>query len=196
MSPEQALALLHLNHDEPFEEQIEVILFELKQKIYRQLDQLLLFPKWIKELSRLDTAARTLGVGFPDEKLALFKEYKEVSDSKKLSMRAQFNAQYQIKVKISLLVYNGKSPLLLKELLEFWLEQQKDFFQYWAGAGIKDQEILLSKQFDPQQILGLLSELQKVEITSIEDLSNENTPLLLQQYIAWNKAVWSKLRDA
>ena len=196
MSPEQALALLHLNHDEPFEEQIEVILFELKQKIYRQLDQLLLFPKWIKELSRLDTAARTLGVGFPDEKLALFKEYKEVSDSKKLSMRAQFNAQYQIKVKISLLVYNGKSPLLLKELLEFWLEQQKVFFQYWAGAGIKDQEILLSKQFDPQQILGLLSELQKVEITSIEDLSNENTPLLLQQYIAWNKAVWSKLQDA
>ena len=196
MSPEQALALLHLNHDEPFEEHIEVILFELKQKIYRQLDQLLLFPKWIKELSRLDTAARTLGVGFPDEKLALFKEYKEVSDSKKLSMRAQFNAQYQIKVKISLLVYNGKSPLLLKELLEFWLEQQKDFFQYWAGAGIKDQEILLSKQFDPQQILGLLSELQKVEITSIEDLSNENTPLLLQQYIAWNKAVWSKLQDA
>ena len=196
MSPEQALALLHLNHDEPFEEQIEILLFELKQKIYRQLDQLLLFPKWIKELSRLDTAARTLGVGFPDEKLALFKEYKEVSDSKKLSMRAQFNAQYQIKVKISLLVYNGKSPLLLKELLEFWLEQQKDFFQYWAGAGIKDQEILLSKQFDPQQILGLLSELQKVEITSIEDLSNENTPFLLQQYIAWNKAVWSKLQDA
>ncbi len=195
MSPEQALALLHLNHDEPFEEQIEVILFELKQKIYRQLDQLLLFPKWIKELSRLDTAARTLGVSFPDEKLALFKEYKEVSDSKKLSMRAQFNAQYQIKVKISLLVYNGKSPLLLKELLEFWLEQQKDFFQYWADAGIRDQEILLSKQFDPQQILGLLSELQKVEITSIEDLSNENTPLLLQQYIAWNKAVWSKLKD-
>ncbi|MCE2685931.1 MAG: hypothetical protein LW839_03720 [Cryomorphaceae bacterium] len=196
MSPEQALALLHLNHQDPYEEQIEVILFELKQKIYRQLDQLLLYPKWIKELSRLDTAARTLGVGFPDEKLALFKEYKEVSDSKKLSMRAQFNAQYQIKVKISLLVYNGKSPLLLKELLEFWLEQQKDFFQYWAGAGIKDQEILLSKQFDPQQILGLLSELQKVEITSIEDLSNENTPLLLQQYIAWNKAVWSKLQDA
>ena len=196
MSPEQALALLNLNHQDPYEEQIEVILFELKQKIYRQLDQLLLYPKWIKELSRLDTAARTLGVGFPDEKLALFKEYKEVYDSKKLSMRAQFNAQYQIKVKISLLVYNGKSPLLLKELLEFWLEQQKDFFQYWAGAGIKDQEILLSKQFDPQQILGLLSELQKVEITSIEDLSNENTPLLLQQYIAWNKAVWSKLQDA
>lgn len=196
MSPQQALALLNLNHQDPYEEQIEVILFELKQKIYRQLDQLLLYPKWIKELSRLDTAARTLGVGFPDEKLALFKEYKEVSDSKKLSMRAQFNAQYQIKVKISLLVYNGKSPLMLKELLEFWLEQQKDFFQYWAGAGIKDQEILLSKQFDPQQILGLLSELQKVEITSIEDLSNENTPLLLQQYIAWNKAVWSKLQDA
>ena len=66
MSPEQALALLHLNQEDPYEEQIEILLFELKQKIYRQLDQLLLYPKWIKELSRLDTAARSLGVGFPD----------------------------------------------------------------------------------------------------------------------------------
>jgi hypothetical protein len=196
MSPEEALILLKLHQEDPLDEQIEFVFFELKQKIYRQLEQVLLYPKWIKELSRLDTAARALGVGFPDEKLALFKDYTEFSVTTEHSMRAQFNAQYQIKVKIALLVYNGKSPLLLKELLEFWLEQQKDFFQFWTGAAIKAQEILLSKQFDPQQILGLLSELQKVEITSIEDLSNENTPLLLQQYIAWNKAVWSKLRDA
>jgi hypothetical protein len=196
MSPEEALILLKLHQEDPLDEQIEFVFFELKQKIYRQLEQVLLYPKWIKELSRLDTAARVLGVGFPDEQLALFKDYKEVSGSKDHSMRVQFNAQYQIKVKIALLVYNGQSPLLLKELLEFWLEQQKDFFQFWAGADFKAQEILLSKQFDPQQILGLLSELQKVEITSIKDLSNETTPLLLQQYIAWNKAIWTKLNNS
>ena len=111
-------------------------------------------------------------------------------------MLAQFNAQYQLRSKIAYLIYNGTTPVVLKEILSFWLEQQKDFFQFWAGADIKAQEILLSKQFDPQQILGLLSELQKVEITSIEDLSNENTPLLLQQYVAWNKAIWTKLNNA
>ena len=196
MSPEEALILLKLHQEDPLDEQIEFVFFELKQKIYRQLEQVLLYPKWIKELSRLDTAARVLGVDFPDEQLAPLKDYKVVSGSKDHSMRAQFNAQYQIKVKIALLVYNGHSPLLLKELLEFWLEQQKDFFQFWAGADFKAEEILLSKQFDPQQILGLLSELQKVEITSIKDLSNENTPLLLQQYIAWNKAIWTKLNNS
>ena len=196
MSPEEALILLKLHQEDPLDEQIEFVFFELKQKIYRQLEQVLLYPKWIKELSRLDTAARALGVGFTEKGLLFQMKNHDISDSNDRSMLAQFNAQYQIKVKIALLVYNGKSPLLLKELLEFWLEQQKDFFQFWAGADIKAQEILLSKQFDPQQILGLLSELQKEEISSIKDLSNENTPLLLQQYIAWNKAIWTKLNNA
>lgn len=196
MSPEEALILLKLHKEDSLDEQIEFVFFELKQKIYLQLEQVLLYPKWIKELSRLDTAARALGVGFPDEKLALFEDYTKFSVTTEHSMRAQFNAQYQLRSKVAFLIYNGTTPVVLKEILSFWLEQQKDFFQFWAGAAIKAQEILLSKQFDPQQILGLLSELQKVEITSIEDLSNENTPLLLQQYIAWNKAIWTKLNNA
>ena len=196
MNPEEALILLKLHQEDPLDEQIEFVFFELKQKIYRQLEQVLLYPKWIKELSRLDTAARALGVGFTEKGLSFQMKSHDISDSNDRSMLAQFNAQYQLRSKIAFLIYNGTTPVVLKEILSFWLEQQKDFFQFWVGADIKAQEILLSKQFDPQQILGLLSELQKVEISSIKDLSNENTPLLLQQYIAWNKAIWTKLNNA
>jgi hypothetical protein len=196
MSPEEALILLNLHTEDPLDEQLEQLFFELKQKIYRQLDQVLLYPKWLKELSRLDAAARSLGFGFPEEKLTLTLEGTIDFDSIDQSMLTQFSAQHQLRSKIAFLIYNGKSPIVLNELLAFWLEQQKEIFQYWASAGKIEQEILLSKQFDPQQILGLLSALQKVEITATEDLSAANTPLLLQQYIAWNKAVWAKLNNA
>jgi hypothetical protein len=196
MSPEEALILLNLHQEEPLDEQIEQLIFELKQKIYRQLDQVLLYPKWDKELSRLDKAAHALGFCFSEENPSLSLEDKIDFNSIDRSMLAQFNARHQLRSKIAFLIYNGTTPFFIKELLEFWLEQQKDFFRFWAAAQLPSREILLAQQFDPQQILGLLSDLQKVEIIAIEDLSEANTPLLLQQYIAWNKAVWAKLNNA
>jgi hypothetical protein len=195
MTPEEALALLNFNQEDPLDEQFELLFFELKQKIYRQLDQVLLYPKWLKELTRLDSAGRALGFGFTEKGLS-FQMESHVSASNDRSMLAQFNAQYQLRSKIAFLIYNGTTPVVLKEILSFWLEQQKVIFEFWAGAHLPVQEILLSKPFDPQQILGLLSDLQKVEITLIEDLSEANTPQLLQQYVAWNKAVWTKLNNA
>ena len=195
MTSEEALALLNFNQEDPLDEQFELLFFELKQKIYRQLDQVLLYPKWLKELTRLDSAGRALGFGFTEKGLS-FQMESHVSASNDRSMLAQFNAQHQLRSKIAYLIYNGTTPVILKEILLFWLEQQKVIFEFWAGAHLPPQEILLSKPFDPQQILGLLSDLQKVEITLIEDLSEANTPLLLQQYVAWNKAVWTKLNNA
>ena len=196
MSPEEALTLLRINPEEPLDDQLESLFFELKQKIYRQLDQVLLYSKWYKELTRLDTAARVLGFGFPEQKQESIIENTRVLDPNKNSMLAQFNAQYQLRSKMALRVYNEKAPLLLKELLTYWLEQQIDFFEFWAGAHLPTIDILLSQQFDPQQILGSLSELHRAEITTIADLTLINTPLQLQQYIAWNKAVWAKLNNA
>lgn len=196
MTPEEALAILHLNQEDPQDEQIELLFFKLKQKIYRQLDQVLLYPKWIKELTRIDTAAHALGFDFAKENLAINLESKIDFELKDLAMLAQFNALQQLKSRVAFLIYNGTTPVGLKELLAFWLEQQKEFFEYWSAAHLPMQETLLSQQFDPQQILGLLSDLQKVEITLLEDLTEENTPLVLQQFIAWNKAVWTKLNNA
>ena len=133
MNPEEALILLKLHQEDPLDEQIEFVFFELKQKIYRQLEQVLLYPKWIKELSRLDTAARALGVGFTEKGLLFQMKNHDISDSNDRSMLAQFNAQYQLRSKIAFLIYNGKSPRMLKELLEFWLAQQKNFFEVWYG---------------------------------------------------------------
>jgi hypothetical protein len=195
MTPEEALALLNFNQEDPLDEQFELLFFELKQKIYRQLDQVLLYPKWIKELTRLDNAARAIGFGFTEEDLSFYLESKVVSYSNDRSILAQFNEQHQLRSKIAFLIYNGKSPRMLKELLEFWLAQQKNFFEVWAGAHLPKHEILLSKQFDPQQILSLLTDLDKAEIKFLEDLSEENTPLVLQHFIAWNKAVWTKLNN-
>lgn len=195
MTPEEALALLNFNQEEPLDEQFELLFFELKQKIYRQLDQVLLYPKWLKELTRLDSAGRSLGFGFTQKDLS-FQMESQVSIANDRSMLAQFNAHYQLRSKIAFLIYNGTTPVVLKEILLFWLEQQKVFFKFWTDAQLPAQEILLSKQFDPQQILALLSDLQKEEITLIEDLSEANTPLMLQQYVAWNKAVWAKINNA
>ena len=196
MSPEQAFALLHLNHEEPYEEQIEILIFELKQKIYRQLDQLLLFPKWIKELARLSAAANALGIVYAEETSAFIKVQNEQSPEPYKSMLDQFNAQHQLRSQVALQLYNGRKPRVLMEIVSLWFEQQKAALQYWSGANISTPDILLSKQFDPQEVLLLLSNLQQSGITSIEDLQQQTTPSTIQQYIAWNKAVWSKLQDA
>lgn len=196
MSPEQALALLNLNHEDPYEEQIEVLLFELKQKIYRQLDQVLLYPKWIKELSRLSSAASALGIVYSEETLAFIKVQNEQSLQPNKSMLDQFNAQHQLKSQVALQLYNGSSPSVLIEMISIWFEHQKAALQYWSSANISTPDILLSKQFDPQEVLMLLSNLQQSGMISIEDLEQKTTPLTIQQYIAWNKAVWSKLQEA
>ena len=196
MSPEQALALLNLNHQDPYEEQIEVILFELKQKIDRQLDQLLLYPKWIKELSRLSAAASALGIVYSEDQHVLEKLQNKQAPPRTPTMLDQFNAQQQLRSQVALQLYNGSTPGTLMEIIGFWFEQQKAALQYWSCANIITPDTLLSKQFDSQEVLLLLSNLQQSGIIVIEDLQQQTTPSTIQQYIAWNKAVWSKLQDA
>lgn len=195
MNPEQALSLLHLNHEDPYEEQIEVLLFELKQKIYRQLDQLILYPKWIRELSRLSSAASALGIVYSEEALAFIKVENEQSLQPNKSMLDQFNAQHQLKSQVALQLYNGSTPSVLIEIMSYWFEHQKAVLRYWSSANISTPDTLLSKQFDPQEILLLLSNLEQSGIRNIDDLEQQTTPSTIQQYIAWNKAVWSKLQD-
>jgi hypothetical protein len=80
--------------------------------------------------------------------------------------------------------------------LNLWQAQQEGFLQYWSAANIPTQDILLSKQFDPQQLLVLLNDLENKGVLSLQDLQKETTPQLLQQFISWNKAVWHKLKRA
>lgn len=194
MSPEEALSLYNFNSDEPLEEQIELAFFGLKQKIYRQLDQVLLYPKWLKELTRLSNASLVLSHAFPLTQHPSRLDIKSSNHSSAPSMLAQFNWQQQLRSKVALQVYNGHSPALLIELLNLWQEKQEGFFAYWSGADLPAHDVLLSQQFDPQQLLSILNELDISGILEPKDLHEESTPLPLQKYISWNKAIWIKIK--
>jgi len=197
MSPEEALSLYNFKQEEPLDEQLEFVFFELKQKIYRQLDQVLLYPKWVKELTRLSTASLALAHPFPIDPIpSIFDNLAPNKNTTILNMVAQFNWQQQYRSQVALLIYNGHSPSLLIDLLNFWQAQQEGFFEYWSAANLPTQDILLSKQFDPQQLLVLLNDLENKGVLSLQDLQKETTPQLLQQFISWNKAVWHKLKRA
>jgi hypothetical protein len=197
MSPEEALSLYNFKQEEPLDEQLEFVFFELKQKIYRQLDQVLLYPKWVKELTRLSTASLALAHPLPIDPIpSIFDNLAPNKNTTILNMVAQFNWQQQYRSQVALLIYNGHSPSLLIDLLNLWQAQQEGFLQYWSAANIPTQDILLSKQFDPQQLLVLLNDLENKGVLSLQDLQEETTPPLLQQFISWNKAVWHKLKRA
>lgn len=197
MSPEEALSLYNFKQEEPLDEQLEFVFFEIKQKIYRQLDQVLLYPKWVKELTRLSTASLALAHPFPIDPIpSIFDNLAPNKNTTILNMVAQFNWQQQYRSQVALLIYNGHSPSLLIDLLNFWQAQQEGFLQYWSAANLPTQDILLSKQFDPQQLLVLLNDLENKGVLSLQDLQEETTPPLLQQFISWNKAVWHKLKRA
>jgi hypothetical protein len=197
MSPEEALSLYNFKQEEPLDDQLEFVFFELKQKIYRQLDQVLLYPKWVKELTRLSTASLALAHPFPIDPIpSIFDNLAPNKNTTILNMVAQFNWQQQYRSQVALLIYNGHSPSLLIDLLNLWQAQQEGFLQYWSAANLPTQNILLSKQFDPQQLLVLLNDLENKGVLSLQDLQKETTPQLLQQFISWNKAVWHKLKRA
>ncbi|MEY5001651.1 MAG: hypothetical protein RLZZ211_1687 [Bacteroidota bacterium] len=194
MSPEEALSIYKLNSEEPIEEQLELVFFELKQKIYRQLDQVLLYPKWLKELTRLSNASVILEHAFPITQLPTLLDSKPSNNTSALPMLAQFNWQQQLRSQVALQVYNGHSPALLIELLNLWQVKQEGFFAYWSGADLPAHDVLLSQQFDPQQLLSILNELDIAGILEPKDLREESTPLPLKKYISWNKAVWVKMK--
>lgn len=196
MSPKEALSLYNFKQEEPLDEQLEFVFFELKQKIYRQLDQVLLYPKWVKELTRLSTASLALAHPFPIDLMPSILDKNAQKNTSALSMVAQFNWQQQFRSQVALLIYNGHSPSLLIDLLNLWQAQQEGFFEYWSAANLPTQDILLSKQFDPHQLLVLLNDLANKGVLSLQDLQEETTPPLLQQFISWNKAVWYKLKRA
>jgi hypothetical protein len=194
MTPEEAISLYNFNSEEPLDEQLELVFFELKQKIYRQLDQALLYPKWHKELTRLSKASLALGHAFPIDQLPAIIDNNSSSNSTILSMLAHFNRQQQVRSQIAFLIYNGQSPAQLIDLLTFWQTQQESSFGYWTGTDLPAQDVLLSQQFDPQQLLSILNDLKIAGILELQELQEETTPLLLKEFIAWNKAVWVKMK--
>lgn len=196
MSPQEAAALLNIDLQEDLEEQIEQVIFELKQKIYRQLDQLLLFPKWFKEIDKIDRAAQALAItGSPSKQLmtTLQRSKNEVIDQH-LPMLAFFN-QYQVQRNTMALQFQrAEDPQVLTEILKGWSELQKQYLAYWSQMALTSVESQLTAQFDPQVIFLTLQELKENGVLYVQDLKNAEIPTQLQDYLAWTQKLWSKLQ--
>ncbi|MEN9994881.1 MAG: hypothetical protein RL762_1538 [Bacteroidota bacterium] len=196
MSPQEAAALLNIDLQEDLEEQIEQVIFELKQKIYRQLDQLLLFPKWFKEIDKIDRAAQALAITWsPSKQLmtTLQRSKNEVIDQH-LPMLAFFN-QYQVQRNTMALQFQrAEDPQVLTEILKGWSELQKQYLAYWSQMALTSVESQLTAQFDPQVIFLTLQELKENGVLYVQDLKNAEIPTQLQDYLAWTQKLWSKLQ--
>ena len=193
MSPQEAAALLNIDLKEDLEEQVELVIFELKQKIYRQLDQLLLYPKWYKELQRITDASSALDMLFLEDKQATFTNFTNELNIQ-LPMLAFFN-QYQVQRKeMALQFHRAQVPDVLQRILVAWSEVQKQYLEFWSNRQELFIEVPLNTQFDPQAVLKTLEELKDKGVLFIHDLNWGEMPELLQQYIARNQKIWTKLQ--
>ena len=196
MSPQEAAAQFNLNIEEELPEQFELILFELKQKIYRQLDQLLLYPKWFNEIQRIHRAAQALHIAWPD---AIQIQDRNLATQQlildlHLPMLAFFN-QYQLyRKEMALQFHRADDPLVLQNILKEWSEIQKQYMGFWSNTQVSSIEVQLTAQFDPQAILLIIQQLKDTGVLLVTDLNQCEIPELLQRYIAWNQKIWTKLQ--
>ena len=196
MSPQEAAALLNLDQQEDLEEQIEQVIFALKQKIYRQLDQLLLYPKWFKELDKIDRAAKVLAIKWSpsgQNETTQQSDKIDVIDTH-LPMLAFFN-QYQVQRNAMALQFQrAEDPQVLVLILKDWSEVQKQYLAYWSKLELTLVESQLTAQFDPQVIFLILQELKEKGVFYLQDLKNTEIPTQLQAYISWAQKLWSRLQ--
>ena len=196
MSPQEAAALLNLDLQEDLEEQIEQVIFALKQKIYRQLDQLLLYPKWFKELDKIDRAAHVLDFQcHPFQQNATPQNLKKPGLDQNSPMLALFN-QYQVQRNAMALQFQRAiAPQVLASILKDWSEVQKQYLAYWSQIELTSVESQLTAQFDPQVIFLILQELKEKGVLSLQDLKNTEIPTQLQAYISWAQKLWTRLQS-
>jgi len=190
MTQNEALALLNVTDGQDPEEQLELVFFEYKQKIYRQLDQVLLYPKWINALENLSKAAETLLLPSENQEFTVPEAPIFSSDATLVDL---YNQQQQIKVKVAHLLYNCVTPKNALKVLAYYQWIMSTSFDFWAQARLSKTEVKLSQQFDPIAILVALKDLAQKGICQLNELNEQNTPPSLKGWIAWNKALQAKI---
>lgn len=196
MTRAEALASLHLTTDTEIEEQIEYVFFETKQKIYQQIDQVLLYPKWIKDLDHLLKIASALDVAFSENGKTNEKPFFDTIIDNSLEMLAQFNRQQRFKSQLALLTYNAATPTFLKSVLHEALAIQVNWFAFWAKGALSNNNIKLSSTFDPQEILASIVRLQEDDVLYLHQIHQKNLPTVLGAFFEWNAAIYNKLSAA
>lgn len=190
MTQNEALALLNVTDGQDPEAQFELVFFDYKQKIYRQLDQVLLYPKWINALENLSKAAETLLIPCENQELTVPEAPFFSSDTTLVDL---YNQQQQIKVKVAHLLYNCAAPKNALKVLDAYQLIISTSFDFWAQAALSYTEVKLSQQFDPIALLATLKDLAQKGICHLNELDEQNSPPLLKEWISWNKALQAKV---
>jgi hypothetical protein len=192
MTRQEAIALYNLEDNEDIAEQLEFVFFEYKQKIYQQLDQVLLYPKWISSLKSLLNAAETLALPYDyPPSIALG----DISFQHTETLIDQFNRLQQIKAKVARLLYNSSNPQGVLELLAFYQSALSKSFAYWTQAINFETEVKLSQQFDPIRILSDLKLMAHAGICYLHELQEQNTANSIKEWISWNKAIEARIKQ-
>lgn len=192
MTRQEALALYNLEENEDLAEQLEFVFFEYKQKIYQQLDQVLLYPKWISTLKSLLNAAETLALPYDYTPLIALGD---ISFQHTETLIDQFNRLQQLKAKVARLLYNSSNPQSVLELLAFYQGALSKSFAYWSQAINFETEVKLSQQFDPIRILTDLKIMEHAGICYLYELQEKNTATSIKEWISWNKAIEARIKE-
>lgn len=190
MKRSQALALLNISIDQDLDDQIEALFFNYKTKIYQQLDQTLLYKKWSKQLLHFLDAAKHLGY-FRESNadfcisISNFDKHQPMIDN--------FN-QYQFsKMQLAKGIYESQNPAELIEIMDQLYLLQFNWMFYWNSINLHPYELQLSERFDSQALHSELQFMATKNIKYLADLQVENTPDLIQRYVAWTQLIYQKL---
>lgn len=192
MTRQEALALYNLEDNEDLAEQLEFVFFDYKQKIYQQLDQVLLYPKWISALKSLLNAAETLALPFDYHPSIVLGD---TSFQHTETLISQFNRLQQLKAKVARLLYNSSNPQNVLELLAFYQGALSKSIAYWSQAINFETEVKLSQQFDPIRILTDLKMMEHASICYLHELQEQNTATSIKEWISWNKAIEARIKQ-
>jgi hypothetical protein len=192
MTRQEALALYNLEDNQDLAEQLEFVFFEYKQKIYQQLDQVLLYPKWIGALQSLSNAAQSLALPFDyHPSMALGNKSFQHTEA----LVDQFNQLQQLKAQVARLLYNSSNPQNVLELLEYYRGVLSKSFAYWSEAIDFETEVKLSQQFDPIRILSDLKLMEHAGVCYLHELQEQNTATSIKEWISWNKAIEARIKQ-
>lgn len=192
MTRQEALTQHNLIDNEDLAEQLEFLFFEFKKKIYQQLDQVLLYPKWSSALKSLSNAAEVLHLPFEQQHpIALSDAHFDV----KLTLVGQFNQLQQLKANVARLLYNSPNPQNVLELLAFYQGILSKSFAYWSQAIDFETEVRLSQQFDPISILSDLKLMAHAGVYYLHELQEQNTATSIKEWISWNKALEARTKQ-
>ena len=180
MTPTEAEIILQLNSFDNLEDAVENQLFEIRQQLITKvvLPQLLNARK--SKLLQLKTAAEVSGFEFIKSSNSIV-----LKPLKELTLIDTFNIFQENKTKILQQLSSELSFENIENCIDLLTENLRNWCQLWPEIELENgNEILLSKELESMRFLGIIKELQLIDIQNFESLTSTLLPQDLKIEIA------------